>query len=40
VLLAKQLLERNGGRLAIDQTNPDIDIVRMEFTIAEYGKEI
>jgi hypothetical protein len=39
VLLAKQLLERNGGRMAIDQTSPDIDIVRMEFTIAEYGKE-
>ncbi|HEY2918621.1 MAG TPA: sigma 54-interacting transcriptional regulator [Candidatus Binatia bacterium] len=34
VLLAKQLLERNGGRFAIDQSASDKETMRMEFPIA------
>lgn len=39
VLLAKQLVERNGGRLTVDQSDSDRDILRMEFAIGEYRKE-
>jgi signal transduction histidine kinase len=34
LLLAKQLLERNGGRMVIDHSNHERDIVRMEFALA------
>jgi DNA-binding NtrC family response regulator len=34
ILLAKQLLERNGGRMTIDQSDNERDTVRMEFPIA------
>ncbi len=34
VLLAKQLVERNGGYLLVDQTDADRDVLRMEFPIA------
>jgi len=33
ILLAKQLVERNGGRLVIDQSDPEKDILRLEFSI-------
>jgi nitrogen-specific signal transduction histidine kinase len=33
ILLAKQLLERNGGRFVIDQSDPEKDILRLEFPI-------
>ncbi len=33
MLLAKQLIERNDGRLVIDQSDPDKDILRLEFPI-------
>jgi len=33
ILLAQQLVERNGGRFAMDQSDPDKDILRMEFPI-------
>jgi DNA-binding NtrC family response regulator len=33
ILLAKQLLERNGGGLAIDQSDSDKETVRMEFPL-------
>lgn len=33
ILLAKQLIERNGGRFAMDQTDPEKDILRLEFPI-------
>ena len=33
ILLAKQLLERNGGGLAIDQSDSDRETVRMEFPL-------
>jgi hypothetical protein len=39
LLLAKQLVERNGGRLAMDQSDNDRENVRMEFPIGEHGKE-
>jgi DNA-binding NtrC family response regulator len=34
ILLAKQLVERNGGRMTIDQSDSERDIVKMEFPIA------
>jgi DNA-binding NtrC family response regulator len=33
ILLAKQLVERNRGRLNIDQSDPEKDILRLEFPI-------
>lgn len=33
ILLARQLVERNGGRFTIDQSEPDKDIFRLEFPI-------
>jgi len=33
VLLAQQLMERNGGRFSIDQSAPDQDVFRLEFPI-------
>ena len=39
VLLAKHLLEKNGGRFTADQSDTEKDIVRLEFPIVEYGKE-
>ncbi|MBM2806451.1 MAG: hypothetical protein HW419_4344 [Deltaproteobacteria bacterium] len=39
ILLAKQLVERNGGSLAIDQSDPEKDHMRLEFPIGEHGKE-
>ena len=39
VLLAKHLVEKNGGRFIADQSNGEKDMVRMEFPIVEYGKE-
>jgi hypothetical protein len=39
LLLVKQLIERNGGRFSLDESAADRDIIRMEFPIAEYGKE-
>ena len=33
ILLAKQLIERNGGRFAMDQADPEKDILRLEFPI-------
>ncbi|HEY7217613.1 MAG TPA: hypothetical protein VH985_04405, partial [Candidatus Binatia bacterium] len=36
VLLAKHLLERNGGRFGIDPSNADTETVRMEFPVAEH----
>jgi light-regulated signal transduction histidine kinase (bacteriophytochrome) len=33
ILLAKQLVERNGGRMTIDQSDRERDIVKMEFPI-------
>jgi DNA-binding NtrC family response regulator len=33
ILLAQQLVERNGGRFSIDQSAPDQDIFRLEFPI-------
>jgi len=39
VLLAKHLVEKNGGRFIADWSDAEKDIVRMEFPIVEYGKE-
>ncbi|HET9915490.1 MAG TPA: hypothetical protein VFQ89_00165, partial [Candidatus Binatia bacterium] len=39
LLLAKHLLEKNGGRFIADRSDAEKDIVRMEFPIVEYGKE-
>jgi signal transduction histidine kinase len=39
ILLAKQLVERNGGSLAINHSDPDKDLLRLEFPIGEHGKE-
>jgi two-component system NtrC family response regulator len=39
ILLAKQLVERNGGRMMVEQADSDKETVRMEFPIGEYGKE-
>ena len=39
LLLAKHLLEKNGGRFIADRSEAEKDIVRMEFPIVEYGKE-
>jgi hypothetical protein len=39
LLLAKQLVERNGGRMMVDLADSDRETVRMEFPIGEYGKE-
>ena len=36
ILLAKHLLERNGGQFGFDQSDGDTEIVRMEFPIAEH----
>jgi DNA-binding NtrC family response regulator len=33
ILLAKQLFERNGGRMVMDQSDPEKDILRLEFPI-------
>jgi len=33
ILLAQQLVERNGGRFVMDQSDPDKDIFRLEFPI-------
>ncbi|MGH7887931.1 MAG: histidine kinase dimerization/phospho-acceptor domain-containing protein, partial [Candidatus Binatia bacterium] len=33
ILLARQLVERNGGRFAMDQSDPEKDIFRLEFPI-------
>lgn len=40
LLLAKVLLDRNGGRLAIDASAGETETLRMEFPIAEHGNEI
>ena len=34
ILLAKQLVERNGGRMTVDQSDSERDTVKMEFPIA------
>jgi DNA-binding NtrC family response regulator len=34
ILLSKELLERNGGRMIFDQSDSERDIVKMEFTLA------
>jgi hypothetical protein len=34
ILLAKQLVERIGGEIAVDSTDADKEIVTMEFPIA------
>jgi len=34
ILLAKQLVERNGGRMVMDQSDSERDILRMEFPVA------
>ena len=34
ILLAKQLMERNGGAIAVDSTDAEREILRMEFPIA------
>lgn len=39
LLLAKHLLEKNGGRFIADRSEAEKDIVRMEFPIVEHGKE-
>jgi len=39
LLLAKHLLEKNGGRFIADRSDAEKDTVRMEFPIVEYGKE-
>lgn len=39
LLLAKHLLEKNGGRFIVNRSDAEKDIVRMEFPIVEYGKE-
>lgn len=39
LLLAKHLVEKNGGRFFADRTDAEKDIVRLEFPIVEYGKE-
>ena len=39
VLLAKHLLERNGGRFGIDPSDGERETLRMEFPIAEHRKE-
>ena len=36
ILLAKQLVERNGGQFLMDQSDNERDIVRMEFPVAEH----
>ncbi|MGE5218268.1 MAG: histidine kinase dimerization/phospho-acceptor domain-containing protein [Chloroflexota bacterium] len=40
LLLARVLVERNGGRLAIDPSDSEKEILRLEFPIAEHGNEI
>lgn len=39
VLLAKELMERNGGRLTLEPAVSEREIIRMEFSIGHYGKE-
>jgi DNA-binding NtrC family response regulator len=39
LLLAKHLVEKNGGHFIADRTDAEKDIVRLEFPIVEYGKE-
>jgi hypothetical protein len=34
ILLAKQLVERNRGQIAVDSTDPEKEILTMEFPIA------
>ena len=34
ILLAKQLVERNRGKIAVDNTNPEREILTLEFPIA------
>jgi len=36
ILLAKQLVERNGGQFLMDQSDNEREIVRMEFPVAEH----
>ena len=38
-LLAKHWVEKNGDRFITDQPKAEIDMVRMEFPIVEYGKK-
>ena len=38
-LLAKHLVEQNGGRLIADQSNAEKAMVRMEFPIVEHRKK-
>jgi hypothetical protein len=38
-LLAKPLVEKNGGRFNADQSNAEKAMVRMEFPIVEYRKK-
>jgi hypothetical protein len=39
VLLAKYLLEKNGGRFNCEPSEGDREILRMEFALAEHGQE-
>ena len=39
VLLARHLLEKNGGRFNIEPSNGDRETLRMEFPIAKHGQE-
>ncbi len=39
VLLARHLLEKNGGRFNIEPSNGDRETLRMEFPIAEHGQK-
>jgi hypothetical protein len=39
VLLAKYLLEKNGGRFKREPSDGDKEILRMEFPIAEHGQK-
>jgi hypothetical protein len=39
VLLAKHLLERNGGRFAVDSADRDKETLRLEFSLAEHRNE-
>ena len=39
ILLAKNLLERNGGRFAVDASDVDKDTLTLEFSTAEHPDE-
>lgn len=39
VLLAKQLVERNGGRLVVNESESDTETMRMEFPMRDHRKE-